>query len=78
LSGNGQNPTQVGGVPPIRLEIVLDQTTGQIAVNGPINNPIFCYGLLEKARQAIANFEIEQAKQQRIVPATTLPFVRPA
>lgn len=39
-------------MPDIQL-IVTMTDTGQVGVQGPIDNPILCYGLLEIARQSI-------------------------
>lgn len=80
MDGNGHNPTLKGGTPSttLRLEILFDQLTGQVAVNGPINNAMLCYGILESAKDAIRNYTQEQAKQQRIVPANVMPMIKPA
>ncbi len=54
----------------VELRIVLDDH-GRIAVTGPIENQLLCYGLLEMARDAIAT---NAQQQQRLVqPATALP-----
>jgi len=75
------NPTQKAPIPGVKLEIIFDRASGRIGVNIPtelLGNHLVCYGLLEVARQTIQRFAEEQAKNSRIVPATTLPFVRPA
>jgi hypothetical protein len=77
MDGNGHNPTQKAAPSPVvELKISFDQMTGAVRVDGPIQNPMFCYGILEMARQAIQNFAAEQAQGKKIVPANTLPFAR--
>lgn len=58
-------------MPRIELLIALDDT-GQVQVTGPIDQTLLCYGLLEIARDVIAE---HKAKAQRLVqPAIgTLP-----
>lgn len=58
---------------PITLTITLG-TDSRISVNGPIDNNLLCYGLLELAKVAIQE-RTRQADQQRIIPASMLPFV---
>lgn len=70
-NGNQQLPSVI-----LTLTITHDPTTGAVQVNGPIQNPLLCMGMLEMAKQAIHNFAAEQAKGQRIVPASTMPFVK--
>ena len=75
MDGNGQhNPTLKGQAPSttLTLSITFDQLTGAIGVNGPIQNPLVCYGMLEMARQAIQNFAQEQA-QRKIQPVSVMP-----
>ena len=38
-----------------KLTLVLSDN-GQVAVSGPIENPVLCYGMLERARDAIKDF----------------------
>ena len=70
-NGNGNKPETT-----LVLTITMDQLTGAIAVNGPIQNPVICMGMMEMANQAIHNYAAEQAKGQRIVPAASMPFVK--
>jgi len=70
MEANGTNPNIV------RMEILFDQVKGTIQVNGPVENPIFCYGLLECARQSIQQHNQRKAEGNRIVPANVLPLVR--
>lgn len=65
-NGNGQAPSTT-----LVLTITLDQLTGQIGVNGPIQNPLVCYGMLECAKQAIA--KTNEMNQGRIIPASAGP-----
>lgn len=75
MDGNGYNPTLKAPSAFIKLEILLDQSTGAVTVNGPVDNALFCYGLLECARQTIQNHIAEKAKGNRIVPAMVMPLV---
>lgn len=56
------------GVGAIKLTVTMDQVTGQVKVDGPIDNPILAFGLLEIARQAVHKFQEEKAKNFRIIP----------
>lgn len=80
MSENGHNPTlkAAQSAATITLTIQFDQMTGAIGVNGPIQNPVICYGMLELARQAVQNYAQEQAKERRILPANVMPMVKPA
>lgn len=57
-----------------QLAITMDET-GRISVNGPIDNEILAYGLLEKARQAI--YEHNQQKKRSIVTLPPGSHLRP-
>ena len=70
-NGNGQTPSTT-----LVLTITLDQLTGAVQVNGPIQNPLVCMGMMEMAKQAIHDFAKEAAKNQRIVPAASMPLIR--
>lgn len=50
------------------LTILLDDT-GAIKVDGPIDNPLVCYGLLACAQDAIRNHAAQKAASP-IQPAT--------
>jgi hypothetical protein len=76
MDGNGHNPTQKAPSAKVQLLIEFDQMTGAVTVNGPIQNAMFCYGVLEMARQAIQNFAAEAAKGQRILPANVMPMLK--
>ena len=60
----------------LTLTITFDQTTGQVGVNGPIQNPLLCMGMMEMAKKAIHDFAAAQASGQRIVPASAMPLIR--
>jgi hypothetical protein len=57
----------------IRLEVILDQQTGALTVNGPVGNPMICYGMLEMAKDAIRKMALENA-ERRVQPATVIPM----
>lgn len=56
-----------------KLEITLNDQ-GQVAVNGPIQDRVLCYGLLEVAKDSICDYT-KQQNQPRIQPATGLEAV---
>jgi len=60
----------------ISLTILFDQMTGEVKVNGPVDNTLLCYGMLESGKDAIRQHAIQKAMNQRIVPANTLPFLK--
>jgi len=68
---NGQAPNAT-----LVLTISLDQLTGAVQVNGPIQNPMICMGMLEMAKEAIHDFAAEQRKNQRILPVTAMPLIQ--
>ncbi len=49
----------------IRLVITIDPTKG-LTIQGPVNDPIVCYGLLELAKDALRKMREEAAN--KIVP----------
>lgn len=53
-----------------RLIIELEPN-GQVVVNGPIQNKLLCYGLLEAAKDAIKEYKPEEEK--RIVVPQMVP-----
>jgi hypothetical protein len=57
----------------IQVIITMDETTGQVNVNGPLANKFLIYGMLEMARDAIRDWN--KSQESRIVPATTVPMV---
>ena len=68
MEGNGNNPNPGQ----IQLVITFDQITGRVEVNGPINNAMLCYGMLEAAKDSIRTFVAKQASEQRIIPAARI------
>ena len=54
---------------PITLTITLDQENGGVSCNGPLQDKVLCYGLLEGAKDAIRGWHIEQEKPA-IAPAS--------
>lgn len=60
---------------PLELKIMQDDA-GQISISGPIENKLLCYGLLEVARDGIAEHH-RQAAQRLVQPASVVPFGQP-
>lgn len=40
------------------MSITYNNITGAITVNGPLENKIFCIGLLETAKEAVKDFKL--------------------
>ncbi len=57
----------------ITLTITFDTKTSAVTVNGPLNDRLLCYGLLEEARAVVAANAAKAAAQPAIVRATELP-----
>ena len=58
---------------PFQLTITLNEQ-GQIGVNGPIDNRLLCYGLLDMAREAIYNHGKQSENRiQPVPPGLVLP-----
>ena len=53
-------------MPQIQLIITMDDS-GSVGVNGPLQNPLLCYGLLEMAKVAIHDHT--QQNQRIVQPA---------
>ena len=70
-NGNSQQAPSV-----ITATITFDPATRQVGFNVPINDEMVLLYMLEKSMDAVKAFVAEQAKGQRIVPASTLPFIR--
>jgi hypothetical protein len=73
MSDNGHDPlAAAAAAPAIAAELRITMlATGQVHVTGPIENKILSYGLLEVAREVIA----EHAKaQQRLVQPASMVF----
>ena len=56
----------------IEVTITYDETTGRLGINGPFQNKMLMYGLLEMAKEAVATVG-KGAQEQRIAPATIMP-----
>jgi hypothetical protein len=60
---------------PIVLTITADES-GSVSVNGPIDNTLFCYGLLEMARDVIRKQAEEKKRSIQPVTSSELVFGR--
>jgi hypothetical protein len=60
MNENGNPTRKDNGVPQpstaVQLVITFDQMTGAINVNGPIQNLVLCYGMLESAKDVIRQY----------------------
>jgi hypothetical protein len=71
-NGNGvQAPSTL-----ITVTVTFDPATRMVGLNAPVSDEMVLLYMLEKARDAIKDLVKEQAKGQRIVPATEMPFIR--
>lgn len=53
----------------MKFEIVVSMDEkGNVSVNGPIENKIVCYGMLEVARQAVEKFNPQKKTIQPVTP----------
>lgn len=57
----------------IQMTIQFNEQTGAINVNGPIANKVLCYGILEIAKQAIADFKPNDSKIALVNPPILVP-----
>jgi hypothetical protein len=56
----------------MKFELIVSMDEkGNVSVNGPIENKIVCYGMLEVARQAVEKFDVQK---KTIQPVTTNEF----
>lgn len=53
-----------------QLAITLDEA-GAVNINGPLENRLLCYGLMEMAKEALQKHAAESAKQVIAVPPGT-------
>jgi hypothetical protein len=62
----------------IELRITYDEATGNVNVNGPVNNKGLCYMMLECARDAVKDhIDNVQKISQPILPTNDFPsFIR--
>ena len=74
------NPTTKSNAPipntMIQLIITMDSATGAVNVQGPINNLLLVYGLLEAAKVSCQDFVKQQNSGNKIVPVTAMPNLR--
>ncbi len=54
----------------IQVTITMDDN-GQVNVNGPLDNRVLLYGLLETAKDVVQKFNEDNAR--RVQPATIMP-----
>lgn len=54
------------------LTITIDDAGG-VSVTGPINNPLFAYGMLEAGRQAIQEHVAAQQRRVQLAGPGALP-----
>jgi len=73
MGDNGEELKGVGGEgKEIELRIVLDKEG--MKVHGPLQDDILCYGMLEKARMVVADYQRVQKKV--VIPQRGLNFRR--
>jgi hypothetical protein len=58
-----------------KLTLELDQSTGQVSVNGPIDQTLFCLGMLELAKNAILD-HAKHSKNQILVARPAISLVK--
>ncbi len=58
-------------MPLFRLTVTLDTATNQVNVEGPLEQRLLCFGLLEEAKKVISEFVPKQAPL--VVPASVIP-----
>lgn len=58
----------------IEMRIEYDEQTGAVTLNGPLDNRLLCYGLLEMAKEIVSSNKPKV--QPRIVPGVALPPLR--
>jgi hypothetical protein len=57
----------------MKTQMVIDMDDkGNVSVNGPLENKLLCYGLLEVARDAVHAYQVQAAK--RIQPVSQNEF----
>ena len=53
------------------VEIKISLDASGVKVEGPINDRLLCFGLLEMAKDVVRTYD--PAAERRIVPATIIP-----
>lgn len=56
---------------PMKLIIDFDEVTSAVSVNGPIDNKVVAFGMLEAAKDAIIEYHRE--KKNKIQPVGIMP-----
>jgi hypothetical protein len=74
MDGNGHNAQAPS--PVITLSVTYDPTTGAVGFSAPINNEMILLYMLGKSTDAVKAYFAEQAKGQRIVPATSMQMIQ--
>jgi hypothetical protein len=54
------------------IRLVIEFKAGKINVTGPIQDKVFCYGLIEAAKDAIRTYADKQ-KDSAIIPVIAMP-----
>jgi hypothetical protein len=73
MDGNGNNSQAPGTT--VTVTVTFDVTTRQVGFSAPINDEMVLLYMLDKATSAVKAYFAEQAKGQRIVPATSMPMI---
>jgi len=74
MSENGNKPQVPSAT--LTLTITFDQMSGAVNVQGPVENALVCYGMLEAAKDAVRYHAMQRAQGQRILPASAVPFLK--
>lgn len=56
----------------IMLRIILDPKTGQVGVDGPMDNKLLCLGMISMAEKIIHDFKIKEKPMVDVVPANVV------
>ncbi len=67
--GKPQNGEKAGPPQKIAELVISIDAAGNVSVNGPIENRMLCYGLLEVARDVIVEFQEQQKSAIVTAPA---------
>lgn len=61
----------------MRAQLVITlQDDGQVGLNGPLQDPILCYGLLELGKDALRRFSQEPKPLVQPAPAAAIPMLQ--
>ena len=55
--------------------VVTMERDGSISVNGPLTNPVLCYGMLESGKDAVRRYVEQQGEKRIIAPPQGLTLV---